>query len=83
MQKIPFSAAQSEFTEKRSRFIGQVWPVSSEEEACIVSSVSSSIMPFIRVTCPAEMFSAGTPLSASNEISSGDSESEPLGISFM
>ena len=29
MQKIPFSAAQSEFTEKRSRFIGQVWPVSS------------------------------------------------------
>ena len=33
MQKIPFSAAQSEFTEKRSRFIGQVWPVSSEEEA--------------------------------------------------
>lgn len=33
VQKIPFSAAQSEFTEKRSRFIGQVWPVSSEEEA--------------------------------------------------
>ncbi len=33
MQKIPFSAAESEFTEKRSRFIGQVWPVSSEEEA--------------------------------------------------
>lgn len=33
MQKIPFSAAQSEFTEKRSRFISQVWPVSSEEEA--------------------------------------------------
>lgn len=33
MQKIPFSAAQSEFTEKRSRFIGQVWPVSSEEKA--------------------------------------------------
>lgn len=33
MQKIPFSAAQSEFTEKRSRFIGQVWSVSSEEEA--------------------------------------------------
>lgn len=26
VQKIPFSAAQSEFTEKRSRFIGQVWP---------------------------------------------------------
>ena len=33
VQKIPFSAAVSEFTEKRSRFIGQVWPVSSEEEA--------------------------------------------------
>ena len=33
VQKIPFSTAQSEFTEKRSRFIGQVWPVSSEEEA--------------------------------------------------
>ena len=33
MQKIPFSAAQSEFTETRARFIGQVWPISSEEEA--------------------------------------------------
>lgn len=33
MQRIPFSAAESEFTEKHSRFIGQVWPVSSEEEA--------------------------------------------------
>ena len=33
MQRIPFSTAESEFTEKRSRFIGQVWPVSSEEEA--------------------------------------------------
>ena len=33
MPKIPFSAAESEFIEKRSRFIGQVWPVSSEEEA--------------------------------------------------
>ena len=33
VQKIPFSAAVSEFTEKRSRFISQVWPVSSEEEA--------------------------------------------------
>ena len=32
-QKIPFSPAVSEFVEKRSRFIGQVWPVSSEEEA--------------------------------------------------
>ena len=40
VQKTPFSAAQSEFTEKRSRFIGQVWPVSSEEEAqeCIRSA---------------------------------------------
>ncbi len=33
MSKIPYSAAESEFVEKRSRFIGQVWPVSSEEEA--------------------------------------------------
>lgn len=33
VQKIPFSAAVSEFTEKRSRFVSQVWPVSSEEEA--------------------------------------------------
>ena len=31
--RIPFQAANSEFVEKRSRFIGQVWPVSSEEEA--------------------------------------------------
>ena len=33
VQLIPFSAAESEFVEKRSRFIGQVWPVSTEEEA--------------------------------------------------
>ena len=33
VQLIPFSAAESEFVEKRSRFIGQIWPVSTEEEA--------------------------------------------------
>ena len=33
VQRIPFSAAESEFVEKRSRFIGQIWPVSTEEEA--------------------------------------------------
>lgn len=31
--RVPFSAAESEFTEKRSRFIGRVWRVTSEEEA--------------------------------------------------
>lgn len=31
--RVPFAAAESEFVEKRSRFIGHVWPVSSEEEA--------------------------------------------------
>lgn len=31
--KVPFSAAESEFTEKRSRFIGHVWRVETEEEA--------------------------------------------------
>ena len=30
---VPTQAAESEFTEKRSRFIGQVWPVTGEEEA--------------------------------------------------
>ena len=30
---VPFQEAESEFTEKRSRFIGQVWRVNSEEEA--------------------------------------------------
>lgn len=30
---IPFAAAESEFTEKRSRFIGRVWPVRDEAEA--------------------------------------------------
>ena len=29
----PFAFGESEFTEKRSRFIGHVWPVMSEEEA--------------------------------------------------
>ena len=33
VQKIPFSAAQSEFTEKRSRFIGHLLPVETEEQA--------------------------------------------------
>ena len=31
--KIPFQAAESEFTEKRSRFIGYVQPVETEEQA--------------------------------------------------
>ena len=30
---IPGAAAQSEFTEKKSRFISHLWPVASEEEA--------------------------------------------------
>ncbi len=30
---VPTKAASAEFTEKRSTFIGQVWPVDSEEEA--------------------------------------------------
>jgi len=30
---IPTAASEAEFTEKRSRFIGHVWPVESEEEA--------------------------------------------------
>ena len=33
VQRIPFTAAESEFVEKRSRFIGHLWPISSEEEA--------------------------------------------------
>ncbi|MBQ0037217.1 MAG: YigZ family protein [Clostridiales bacterium] len=31
--RVPFEAAQAEFVEKRSRFIGHIWPVDSEEEA--------------------------------------------------
>lgn len=31
--RVPFEAAESEFVEKRSRFIGHLWPISSEEEA--------------------------------------------------
>ena len=30
---LPTDYGQAEFTEKKSRFIGQVWPVSTEEEA--------------------------------------------------
>ena len=33
VQRIPFSFAESEFVDKRSRFIGQIWPIASEEEA--------------------------------------------------
>lgn len=31
--RVPFGTAESEFVEKRSRFIGTVWPVDSEAEA--------------------------------------------------
>ena len=31
--QIPTGAAETEFTEKRSRFIGHVWPVETEAEA--------------------------------------------------
>ncbi|MBE6939427.1 MAG: YigZ family protein [Ruminococcaceae bacterium] len=31
--RVPFQAADSEFVEKRSRFIGHLWPIESEEEA--------------------------------------------------
>ncbi len=31
--RVPFEAAQSEFVEKRSRFITHLWPVETEEEA--------------------------------------------------
>ncbi len=31
--RVPFDASESEFTEKRSRFISHVWRVESEEEA--------------------------------------------------
>ena len=30
---VPLGEAQAEYVEKRSRFIGHIWPVSSEEEA--------------------------------------------------
>ena len=31
--RVPFAAAESEFTEKRSRFIGHIWPVETEAQA--------------------------------------------------
>ncbi len=31
--RVPFAASESEFVEKRSRFISHLWPVESEEEA--------------------------------------------------
>ena len=30
---VPFGEGEAEYVEKRSRFIGRIWPVSSEEEA--------------------------------------------------
>ena len=30
---VPYQDAESEFTEKRSRFIGHIWPVDSEDQA--------------------------------------------------
>ncbi len=31
--RVPYEPAESEFAEKRSRFIGHIWPVETEEEA--------------------------------------------------
>ena len=31
--RVPFEASESEFVEKRSRFISHLWPVETEEEA--------------------------------------------------
>ena len=31
--RVPFEASESEFIEKRSRFISHLWPVETEEEA--------------------------------------------------
>lgn len=31
--RVPYEIAESEFVEKRSRFIGHIWPVGTEEEA--------------------------------------------------
>ena len=31
--RVPYEPGENEFTEKRSRFIGHVWPVETEEEA--------------------------------------------------
>ena len=31
--RVPYESAESEFVEKRSRFISHIWPVESEEEA--------------------------------------------------
>ena len=31
--RVPYQAAESEFTEKRSRFISHIWPVETEAEA--------------------------------------------------
>lgn len=31
--RVPYESAESEFVEKRSRFISHIWPVKSEEEA--------------------------------------------------
>ena len=33
VKRIPFAAAERKKKKKRSRFIGQIWPVSTEEEA--------------------------------------------------
>ena len=30
---VPFGEGEAEYVEKRSRFIGHVWPIDSEEEA--------------------------------------------------
>lgn len=42
---VPYQEAESEFVEKRSRFIGHIWPVDSEDQAQeLIRRVKNSTM---------------------------------------
>ena len=47
---VPARDSETEFTEKRSRFIGHVWRVETEEEArAIIAEMKSKYYPIIRM----------------------------------
>ena len=54
---VPTGASETELVEKRSRFLGHVWPVESEEEAraMIVSGFADSVAKELPLEYAAEM----------------------------
>ena len=57
---VPLRHGAAEITEKRSRFIGQVWPVASEEEARVLIAETKAVYHDARHNCWCYILRAGS-----------------------